>query len=169
MKKQSIILIVIAVIIIILISGYVLYRYYSTKGVVSLTPITVIHSEEKPNYIPPEASGILNLDAKGVNSLIRSLSNGGSQYVVNFPVTDPTSTIAMVRLGLKDKGFTIGASSYDAKNKIYSLGGINHSSSTVTQKLQLFILPQTNFMLSTSTSVAKYPWVGIFSLYNYNN
>ncbi len=156
-NKKNLILIIVAVVIVLAVGGYITYRYFYSPKItanisglaVTSTPITIINEQTKSNYIPPEVAAVLNLSAYKVDSQVRQLSNGGTQYILSFEAND-------IRKATNDIRSQLMASKFTASNSTSTNFGAYNSLNN--EKVQVLTVSSSNpsiFKNSTSSTLAS--------------
>jgi hypothetical protein len=154
-NKKNLILIIVAVVIILGIGGYVAYHYfYSPKIPIisNIKPIpnpTVVNKETKSNYIPSDLSAVLNLSAYTVDTEIRQLSDGGTQYVSSFKTDNPDKVLANIKSQLLAEKYNVSSST---TSNFITLNANNSEAKIV---INVFVLPPSASSQSTSTESNK--------------
>lgn len=165
LKDRKVILIIIAVVIVLGFGGYIAYRHFYPKKTIpnlsslipTSTPITITSQENKSNYIPPEIAAVLNLSAYKVDSQIRQLSNGGTQYILSFEVSDIKKATDNIRSQLQANKFIVSNSTST------NFGAYNSLSNT---KVQVIAISPSIFRNPTSSAILNLKPAITISWYN---
>ena len=155
-NKKNLILIIVAAVVILGIGGYVAYHYfYSSKIPIIFSntklipnPI-IVNKETKSNYIPSDLSAVLNLSAYTVDTEIRQLSDGGTQYVSSFKTDNPDKVLADIKSQLLAEKYNVSSST---TSNVITLNSNNPEAKIV---INVFVLPPSASSQSTSTESNK--------------